>query len=301
MLQINKLSQMTGHNSGIYALIAAQEANHFLSGAGDGWIVDWDLASPELGELIAKIEIQIFSLCQLKGGKYIVAGNMNGGVHWIDLRRPEHAKNIAHHRKGVFGLLEVGPHLFSIGGAGLLSKWSIGEARSLESLQLSHAALRCIAYAPLRNELAIGSSDHNIYVLDAASLELKQVYEAAHENSVFALAYHPNQQLLLSGGRDAHLKAWNLEGDHACVADQSAHWFTINDIVFHPEGHLFATASRDKTIRIWDAQNFQLLKSIEAVRDAGHVNSVNRLLWTKQGLLSASDDRRVILWEIQTE
>jgi WD40 repeat protein len=301
IVHLAKKDQLTGHNASIYAVISGAAPHTILSGAGDGWVVQWDLRQPDMGRLLAKVETQIFSLCLLAGGSRVVVGNMNGGVHWVDLEAPEEARNIAHHQKGVFGLQQVGEDLFSIGGGGVLTRWSVSEARSLESLKLSHAPLRALAYSARRKELAVGSSDNNIYLIDLESLALKTTISGAHDNSVFCLRYHPQRDLLLSGGRDAHLKIWDLEQEGDNVFSEAAHWFTINDIVFDPEGKLFATGSRDKNIRIWDAQDFKLLKSIETVRDQGHINSVNRLLWTKQhGLVSASDDRRLIIWDIQT-
>ena len=192
----------------------------------------------------------------------------------------------------------MGDHVFTVGGGGKLTRWSAKERRSLESYHLANQSLRSVVFCEKRNELAIGASDHSIYILDAESLALKHRIERAHNNSVFALRFSPNGNLLFSGGRDAHLKVWNFDKNFGLVESLPAHLFTINDIVFHPRGHLFATASRDKTIKIWDAEKMQLLKVIEGLRDKGHFNSVNRLLWTdyEETLISASDDRSLILW-----
>lgn len=267
MLKVIKIAQMTGHNASIFSVGPAIEKDHILSAAGDGWLVQWDLKAPEMGQLIAKVNTQIFSKIHLRKEKKVVLGDMNGGLHWIDLTEPANTKNIAHHQKGVYSFAQIGDFLISGGGDGRLTRWNIKEARSIESLQLSYAAIRSIVFAPERNEIAVGASDHNIYLLNASSLDIVHVYKKAHDNSVFTLHYSPDYNYLISGGRDAQLKVWELEGTRKCISAQSAHWFTINDIVFHPKGHLFATASRDKTIRIWDAHNFSLLKSIETVRD----------------------------------
>ncbi len=263
-------------------------------------MAEWDFENPETGRLIAKVDTQIFSLLFLKKQNKLVVGNMNGGLHWVDLLDANLTKNIAHHQKGVFDIREINGQVFTLGGEGKISRWQPEECRSMESLHLSHQALRCMDICEKRNEIAIGSSDNNIYFLDAHTLELKQTIEAAHANSVFSLRYSPDVRYLLSGGRDAHLNVWDLEKNNEKIRSEPAHWYTINDIVFHPEGKYFATASRDKTLKIWDLENFQLLKVLEAARDGGHKNSVNKLLWANHGntLLSCGDDRTIILWGV---
>lgn len=297
---LKKYAELTGHQAAIFALCPAAQAGHLLSAGGDGWIVDWDLARPELGKLVAKVEAQVFSLCRLNDGHRLVAGDMNGGLHWIDLADPAANKDLAHHQRGVYGILEVADSVFSLGGDGKLSRWKPDEAKSLESLYLSNQALRCIDYSAIRHELAIGSSDHAIYLLDAESLAIKEVLPRAHTNSVFALRYSPDGKYLLSGGRDAMLNRWHL--GHGLDFSQPAHWYTINDIAFSPQGRYFATASRDKTIKVWDFDTMEILKVLEAARDGGHFNSINRLLWMPDGLLlSASDDRKLVAWEMVEE
>ncbi len=299
-LNVKKIAQLTGHNGSIFSIVEDEQPNRFLSGGGDGWIVRWDLNEPDLGKLVAKVDQQIFALRAIPDQNLIIAGNMNGGLHWIRTDDLEKNKNISHHHRGVFDILPVHDAVLTIGGSGVLTKWSLDPIRSLESIQLSHYSLRSIDYSATRNEIAIGASDHSIFLLDAGSLALKKVLPKAHSNSVFAVKYHPNNSLLLSGGRDAHLRVWDLKSDFREVSTQPAHWFTINSIVFDPTGRWFATGSRDKTIKIWDAANFKLLKVLETVRDKGHLNSVNRLYWSTFGnyLLSCSDDRSIIAWEV---
>ena len=299
-LKVNKLAQLTGHNGSIFSIVPFNPDSFFLSGGGDGWVVSWDMNAPDLGRLIAKVETQIFSLAYLKAAEKVVAGNMNGGIHWIDLNHPTQTKNITHHQNGVFGILPIGERLFSIGGAGLLTEWNISESKSIESIRLTRSSLRSIDYSESRQEIAVGASDNNIYFIDLPSLRLKHIIENAHENSVFVVKYHPNGKQLLSGGRDAHLKAWELEDQYQNTNSLPAHLYTINDLVFHPKGHLVATASRDKTIKIWDSKNLKLLKVLETIRDQNHLNSVNQLYWSNFNnyLVSCSDDRSIIIWEI---
>jgi hypothetical protein len=43
------------------------------------------------------------------------------------------------------------------------------------------------------------------------------------------------------------------------------------------------------------------LKVIDKARHAGHGTSVNKLLWTPNRLLSASDDRSISAWDIELQ
>ncbi len=299
-IQVNKVAQLTGHNAAIYALAQGENNQTLLSGAGDGWIVRWGLANPEMGRLIAKTEDRVFSLLYLHESQKIVAGNMNGGVHWIDIENPENTKDISHHKKGVFGILRQGQSVFSIGGGGKLTRWDIESGRSLESIQLTNKSLRAIAFSSHRKEIAIGSSDYSIYFLDATTLAVKKKISQAHDKSVFSLRYSPDERFLLSGGRDAHLKVWDTDKNFDNIVSLPAHWYTIHTIAYHPEGKWFATGSRDKTIKIWDSSTFKLLKVIDTIKLGCHINSVNRLIWTPfhNYLISCSDDRSIIIWEV---
>lgn len=302
-IKVEKIAQLTGHNSSIFKVVPFKEKNLFLSGAGEGWIVAWDLKDPDIGRLVSNVDRQIFSLLYLYGHETIIAGNMDGGVHWVNLNDPENTKNIAHHKNGVFAIERVGEQVFTAGGKGLLTRWDIKTASTIESIHLSNQSLRCIAYAESRGEIAVGASDNNIYILSAKDLSLKHTIEQAHENSVFTVQYSPDGNYLLSGGRDAHLRVREIDKQYEEVTAQPAHWYTINHIAFHPNGSLFATASRDKTIKIWDATSFQLLKVLDTTRYGGHVNSVNHLYWSdyEDYLISGSDDRSIIVWDLKVQ
>ncbi len=298
-MRIEKLHTCIGHQAALYTLAPGRDGRHFLTAGGDGWIVNWSLADPETGQLSAAVETRIFSLLHLPERQLLVAGNMNGGVHWVDLADPARTRNVQHHQRGVYDLLEAGGGLYSAGGDGLLTRWLIAEARSTESVQLSGQSLRALAYSPLRGELAIGASDGNIYLLEESTLALRRILFSAHLPSVFTVIYSPDQRHLWSGGRDAMLRVWDLENEGSLLLELPAHRFTINHLAFSPDGKFLATASRDKTFKIWDARTYELLKVVDTLRFGSHIHSVNRLLWLPDVLVTASDDRSAMLWRVK--
>lgn len=299
--QLKVLHRFTGHNGAIYALSNAPEPYDFCSAGGDGWVVGWQLAKPDEGRLIAKTDAKLFSLCYIPERMLLLAGDMNGGLHWIDLQHPGATTGLAFHQKGIFALLQIGDSIFSAGGDGKLGRWNLHTGRCEESLQLCRDSLRCLDYDPQKHELSVGASNGRIYFIDLNTLQVSNTINPAHDNSVFSLAYLNQGSQLVSGGRDAQLKHWSLNvSDTHLLSTQSAHWYTINQLALHPSGQWLASASRDKTIKIWDATTLQLLKVLETIRDHGHINSVNALWHSPDGqfLLSAGDDRSIIQWHI---
>jgi WD40 repeat protein len=299
-ISIEKIAALTGHQAAVFALAQGKNTQFILSGSGEGWVVQWDLENPDLGKLIAQTKANIFSLLYVPDQNMVVAGDMNGGVHWLHLNDATLNKHIAHHRRGVFGIQTIDNQVFTLGGDGILTRWQVQPIRSLESIQLTNVALRAMTFAPNSDKMAVGASDGNIYILNSSTFELLQIIEKAHSNSVFCVHFSPDGKYLLSGGRDAQLKVWEVEANFNLFQVIPAHWFTINDLVFHPTRPIFATASRDKTIKIWDANTFELLKVIDGLRLGGHLRSVNRLFWSSYNdyLVACSDDRSVSVWKV---
>jgi WD40 repeat protein len=302
-VDIKRIAHLTGHRAAVYALSEGEVSQLFLSAAGDGWIVSWDLANPEIGKLIAQTDTSIFSLFYLKTQGLLIAGNKDGGVHFINLKNNATSKNIQHHTKGVFDIKLIENHILTLGGDGYLTSWDINGKQATESIQLSTKSLRKLATSNTRSEIAIGCSDGNIFILNKKNWETIHLIKEAHKSSVFSLSYSPDDHYLITGGRDAMLNIFDVEKGYALTQSQPAHLFTINDIKFNPIlPEIFATASRDKTIKIWHLTEgvARLLKVIDTIRHGCHINSVNQLLWTADGkrLISASDDRSLMIWDI---
>lgn len=117
--------------------------------------------------------------------------------------------------------------------------------------------------------------------------------------SVFTLAYSPDGTYLASGGRDAQIKIWD-SATYQPIKNIPAHLFAINHILFHATKPYFATASMDKSIKIWGSDDFKLYKIISREKGhPGHVLSINKLAWNGDQLLSVSDDKSVLVWDVK--
>ncbi len=295
---LTRTEERTGHNAAIYALRAAPDG--FYSAAADGYIVHWHREDVNLGRVVAKVDGGKFLSLETLPDGGLVAGALDGGVHWLYPGAEERNLHVAHHQRGVFALLRAGEEMFSAGGDGVLTRWDARTGRTLESLPLSTNSLRCLALSSAHagELLAVGASDGKVYHVHRKDFALLQT-TAGNEPSTFTVAWEPDFPLLLMGGRDAHLRFFTAGFSKRNFSPIPAHAATINDLAFSPDGQYLATASRDKTVKLWDAATYRLLKVCEVVRDRGHVNSVNTLLWLDdKTLITAGDDRRILTWEL---
>ncbi len=300
--QAHKISGLTGHQGAIYALEQGPEKDILFSGGADKLITAWNLSTLENLPFQANFPAPVYSICYIPEQKLLLAGTSAGSIHVIDLENKKEVKILQHHTAQIFDIRYSLRHrsFYSVGGDGNFAHCSLDSLSLLRIKKLTESKLRQIDISSDESELAIASGDGSIILLDLENMNQKIQFQA-HQFSANAVKYHPNKTLLLSGGKDALLKAWDLEKGCVNTKTTAAHNFAIYDIQFNPEQTLFATASRDKTIKIWDATSLEFLLRISSEKQEGHINSVNTLFWNTvpSCLVSAGDDRSLLVWEVK--
>ncbi len=298
-IQVKKLHSLTGHRDCVYALATTGSVSYFFSAAGDGMVVKWDLSAPEEGELIAQLPNSIYALHALADSELIIAGHNYEGIHVLDWRNKKEVASLRLSEAAIFDVQSHEGNCFVASGDGSVTVVDIQRMGIKKKLNFSEKSARTLAINSARGELAVGYSDHFIRVFDLDDYRLKHEWRG-HGNSVFTLSYMPGSTLLLSGGRDARLKAWSVDDSYSLHREIVAHMYAINHVEFSPDSKHFVTCSLDKSVKVWQSANLTLLKVIDKARHAGHGTSVNKLLWSSfnDRLISASDDRTISIWDV---
>ncbi|MDN4166514.1 cytochrome D1 domain-containing protein [Cytophagales bacterium LB-30] len=298
-IQVQKKFAFTGHRDCLYALSATGAEQSFLSAGADGLVVQWDFTQPDQGKVLAKMQSTVYAMTYDEASGFVFIGQNFDGIHAVHLTDASKNFSIACTQAAIFDVWVQGDFLWLATGDGELIYIHWTEKRIVQRVKLSDKSLRSLHYHPEQEVLAVGASNHQIHLFDLKSKKVVQVLEG-HTNSVFTVQYSPDFQFLMSAGRDAHLKIWDVKNDYRLKEDIVAHMYAINHITFSPSGRYFATASMDKSIKLWDARSFALLKVIDKARHAGHGTSVNKLLWTSTDnlLVSCSDDRTISIWDL---
>lgn len=290
----------SGHKGPVYTITRGVNEGEILSGSSDQRIGSWSLTTGNPAEFSAHMPTHVIALQSIQGANVIVAGTSGGTVHFIDPVNKKEIKAEKYFDAQVFDFAYSPQHhlLFASSGNGIVTIADANSFEKLKTIQLCNEKVRSIAIHPGGKMVAIAASDSRIRIFSLPLMQETHNF-VAHDLAANVVAWHPEGKYLLSGGRDAHLNIWDPEKDFAKTESIAAHNYAIYSMAFSPDMKLFATASRDKTVKIWNAETAQLLLRINKEKQEGHLHSVNKVIWTKEGLVSAGDDRAIILWDIE--
>lgn len=296
---VNKLSTLTGHKDCVYTLEKSSENDIFYSGAGDGMVVAWDMKDPGTGKLVAKVPSSVYAIHYYQPADTLVIGQNFAGIHWIDPVEKKEKGSLKISEAAFFDIQSYEDKLIIASGDGVITMVDFYKKSIVKQIEASAKSARTIAINHQQGEFAVGFSDNYIRIYDANTFALKHEFEA-HKKSVFTLKYFPDNNLLISGSRDAHLKFWDAKNNYEMKESIVAHMYAINNVYFSPQGDHFVSCSMDKSIKVWDTKQLKLLKVIDKARHAGHGTSVNKLFWSEyyNRLVSCSDDRTISIWDL---
>ncbi len=296
----------TGHRGPIYCLAQGPAPGTFLSASGDGRVVLWHTDRPEAGEVLVNVTFAVFSLCLLAGTGLLLIGTEGGALHVVDLASRREVRLFEVHERGLFRMLALpDERIVCAGGDGSLSIWATGSKGSLgfqRQIPVVEEKLRDLALSPDGSQLAVACGDGTVRVFDTTLFNELFTLDAHPApigtpivQGASSVAYHPTKPVLLSAGKDGHLRSWRTDEDHALLHAAPIHKGTVYRMAFSPDGTRLATAGRDKCAKVWDADTLEPRARLDRAA-GGHTHSVNDVLWCDRLLLTASDDRHILAW-----
>ncbi|MBR9861625.1 hypothetical protein GYB22_12950 [bacterium] len=283
-LQFTKVAQLQGHKDAIYDFALDAEQYVLYSAGADGYIVKWDLRNPGDGTLVLQTDQSFYSVYLDIESNLLYAGTSTGRLYCVDLKNATllFEKEMKH--RAIFTILKWKDEILLGYEDGVLAILNQGDYR------IANSAIRAIS--PSNEGLIVGSSDNNIYLLDA-ELNIVSRLEGS-ENSVFALELN-GEDLLYSSGRDARIRLWDLKIFKE-VAEVPAHMYQVKSLSYR--NGLLLSSSMDKTIKVWNT-DLELIKVVDFARNGGHTNCINKVAWVDDRMcVSSSDDRSIVVWQV---
>ncbi len=298
-MTVTKTAELTGHGNPVFTLEFSQKPGILFTGGNDKGLVEWSLKNHAFIKVLFPVNSSIYAIHCPVEVPFLFAGLRSGEVKVFDFEKQALLASLRHHQKPVFDIKSVQhkQELLVASEDGTVSIWSLKTLELLHTIKVSDDTVRCMAVSPDEKQVAFGCRNNQIKVYDITDYTLVKILHG-HTMSVFSLQYSPSGDYFASGSRDAQVKIWDARS-YELLHNIPAHLFAVNSIAFHPTLPYFATASMDKSIKIWGADDFKLYKVIS--REKGfesHALSINKILWNGDQLLSISDDKKIMVWDI---
>ena len=118
----------------------------------------------------------------------------------------------------------------------------------------------CLVMSPKTNKyIAAGLLNSNIELIYSDSgKHYMSLY--AHKLAVSAVAFSPDEQVVVSGSSDKSVKVWSVKFGNVLKSIR-AHDSGVTKLCFVPHSHLVFSASRDGVLSLWDIDRFERVLS----------------------------------------
>lgn len=284
--QMEATQVYTGHQGPVYCIHPGPETDSFYTGGSDGKVVKWQLNSND-GLVVAAVGQAIFSIKPVSKNLFMI-GTEGGDIHVIDIESREEIKLFKVHEKGIFSFAELrAGWIVASGGDGTISIWDPSTLSLIRQIPIADGKIRHLSLSKEGTLIALASTDGTVRILDTELFNEMHTIQA-HRQGANCVIWLPNKPIIITGGRDGHLKAWHTDENYRLVLSIPSHEQTVYRLALS-NNDLIASASRDKSAKLWRASDMEMVqKLIHSSKD--HTRSVNDLMWSGHILLTVSDD-----------
>lgn len=285
-----KEREISGHAGAIYS--CTFDGNYIYSGSADKFVARWIPEEGTQDKFAIRFEHSIYAVKFTK--PHLIVGRSDGGLHVFDVEKRVEEKYFTQHTKAIFSVSinSHKGHCYAADADGNVSVWDLESWDLLLYLPLDCGKIRDIAVSADGSRIGVCGQDGYLRIFDTDTFnELFTI--KAHKDGATAACFDPqNSDILISGGKDAMLRLWDVPSGVA-LKEVPAHNFAIYKLM--NVGNNIVSASRDKTVKIW-TQDLSFLQRLDR-KEGGHKHSVNDAAKIDENrFVTCGDDSRMVIW-----
>jgi WD40 repeat protein len=114
----------------------------------------------------------------------------------------------------------------------------------------SNNLLKGVAWSPTGTQLAIGSSDDTVKIVDVPGGQIVASLTGPREG-VTSVSWSPDGKMIASGSSDTTVRVWDVSSGKSIATFD--HGDIVNDVAWSPDGKMLAVACADHLVYLWQA------------------------------------------------
>lgn len=266
-----KITQLKGHIDDIEAIAFSPDGNFLASGSWDETIKIWDLEKNIIQKEIEIHSSDIEELSYTKEGDLVASASKDNSIKiWSPeenvvkstMKVPSNFGEIKpeEEKKKVEKQVVSTESMEAIAGAEVdeKNKPEIIDFGATEDAYTKGLLEKAKDYKNKLNAMAFNadatliavSKGEGIQVWDTQTGKVVSTF-LGHKGPVYALAFHPDEPYLASGGKDKTIKIWDLK-NNVLAENLTGHKDVIWTLIFEAFGLRILSGSKDKTIKVWE-------------------------------------------------
>lgn len=262
---------------------------------GDTTLILWDLqtglALRQLEGHTGDVSAVVFS----PDNRSVFSASRDATIRQWDAETGQEIRRFEGHISDIFDLAisSDGRQLISAGDDRMI-RWDVvtgTERQSFDDVGANLSAL-VVAFNPAGDTFISGLNNGTVILWNAFGQEIRRY--VGHTDDIFALAFSPNGQFLMSGSGDRSARLWDVRTGQVLQVYQG-HEAAVTGLAFNPQATQFLTISADNTMRLWDVESGELIRAFD-----GHSDDVLDVVLARSGnvAITASADGTAKVWRI---
>lgn len=293
--------EVRGHDGRITTMDISPDGSELVTSSFDRTLIIWDLLGrgAEVRRFDAH-ESRVYDTVLSADGRTGVSGDVDGRVYVWDTQTGDISLDLSSGHGTVYNLALSGERGLLAGATedGTVLLWDVETGDVLQAFTAHEAPVRAVAFnadgsllAAAGGQVQVSATrlpDNRVIVWDVETGDIVQELDG-HSAAVRALAFHPSENRLLSGGDDSRIFLWDVDTGEA-VNRYNRHRDSVWSLSFDADGTRFLSGSLDSRVILWDVEAASVIDIMDA-----HNTGVRAVAFHPDGVhaLSAGGDVEV--------
>jgi WD40 repeat protein len=303
------VTTLQGHEEGVLVVDWRLDGEKIASGSADHTVRIWDAFTGSVetvftGHNRGRVGAVVWS----PEGRFVISGaDYKDILVWnpvdgaVLLSFNEHSEGISSIYNG------PSKSILSACRGGKIFHWNFSKIKGkvtgtiIKSFDGHTSGVSHACWSPNYAQIASSSLDGTVRLWDTKSGACMFVLQGYHR-VVTSVDWSPDGERIAAGYGDYVIRVWHAK-EGKLLASLEGHSDYVLTLAWCPESKRLVSGAEDETIRIWNATGIDSPDDEGGVEVDGHCLDVNSVAWKHSSaihLVSASNDKRVLFWDISS-